>query len=1063
MTTDGPTPPGDASRSARSRMCVRCRQLVESTCVVCPADGQRTLLVSPSNDPLVGRSIGGRFTLLGLLGEGGMGVVYRALQHSMEREVAIKLLHRSYADNPEAIERFMREARGASRLAHSNIITLFDFGLSGDGELYLVMELLRGRALASILNDEGRLTPERAVHLGVQVCDALEAAHNEGVIHRDLKPENVFVLAEGSGRGELVKVIDFGIAKVTDADPYTTPGGTGLIVGSPGYMSPEQVMGRDVDGRSDLYALGIVLYEMLAGRVPFPYDEPVDCLHAQVHHDPPPLRDLRPEVPEALAATIHEALAKQPRDRPANGTALRDRLLASLGQPRSAAWSGRDVGMCVARTNIVRGPTSFIGRVADLDALRRLFDSGCRLVMVLGPGGMGKTRLAMHLAREMCEAASGEALRGGAWLCDLTDSFTLDLVVQELARVLGVTVALDDEGDSVARIGDALVSRGPMLLILDHVEQITELVGPALEQMLARAPQVRVLVTSRQKLRVSTEVVHELGPLGLPQGDEPAEAVQLFVDRARAVNPGFTLDAASRQAVAEVVRKLDGLPLAIELAAARTAVLSSAQILQRLRNRFQLLTGSPGVTTHPGIALRDVIDWSWSLLTSQEQAVLAQLSVFSGGFSMEAVEQVVDLSEFEDRQWIGDVAQSLRDKSLLRATTPPGFPGEVRLALYESIREFAALRLAERGDLAEIEARHAAYFLWVCAEWAEGARERGDADLARRLEQDVENVTAVYLRCMAARPRTVEKVEQALLALHVADPVLSRRGLAGVYFKWLVDALEVASAMDARPALYLKVAHARAKMLSRHGRFGHAIGYLEGVLDLARAVDDRWIEADCLLALGFCWSARGQPDRALDSLEAAWKAASRSGSAMLMCEVDKHAGLVRYMLGQYELAAAAFDSAVERARRHGFSLEVAVGLHNLGDAMARLGRYDEALAALHRSIEVCEAQGFDKMRDLNQLLIGCVQAVRTRRAESLADVERTLDAAREAGNNWVVVQAAYFLGCAHLGSGDLDRARELIEVSLEIAKLDDNKAYIRDCLAVLEQIDDGRDTEPTLV
>ena len=167
-------------------MCVRCRQLVESTCVVCPADVQRTLLVSPSNDPLVGRSIGGRFTLLGLLGEGGMGVDYRALQHSMEREVAIKLLHRSYSDNPEAIELFMREARGASRLSHPNIITLFDFGLSGDGELYLVMELLRGRALASILNDEPSLTPDRAVNIGVQVCGALEAAHHEGVIHREI-------------------------------------------------------------------------------------------------------------------------------------------------------------------------------------------------------------------------------------------------------------------------------------------------------------------------------------------------------------------------------------------------------------------------------------------------------------------------------------------------------------------------------------------------------------------------------------------------------------------------------------------------------------------------------------------------------------------------------------------------------------------------------------------------------------------------------------------------------------------------------------------------------------
>ena len=341
------------------KFCPVCGRGYDAALDTCEDDGERLVIVS-EEPSLVGRELEGKYTITDELGEGGMGSVYLAYQSTMDREVAVKVLKRQFCQNKLAIKRFLREARAASKLAHPNTITVYDFGQSADGLLYMVMEKLNGKPLADILDDEGMLHPERAVHILSQVCDSLAEAHANGITHRDLKPENIFIEPK-FGNPEHVKVLDFGIAKMADGD-NTQATATGMICGTPSYMSPEQAMGKAIDGRSDIYALGILLYEMLAAERPFDGDTAMEVMLKHLNEPPPPLPDLvRTRSSQELIDILHDMLAKHPGDRPADCQELKMALQASIGN---------DAGTGVKR---IKGPTK--DRPATVDAITS-FDKG---------------------------------------------------------------------------------------------------------------------------------------------------------------------------------------------------------------------------------------------------------------------------------------------------------------------------------------------------------------------------------------------------------------------------------------------------------------------------------------------------------------------------------------------------------------------------------------------------------------------------------------------------------------------------------------------------------------
>lgn len=297
--------------------------------------------------------IAGRFRIEGEIGTGGMGTVYRAIHLGLERPVAIKIIKREFAADPDVADRFLREARTMARLRHMRAAMIFDAGNLPDGRHFIIMEFVNGVTLSEALAHEGRFSPERAVKIAVEICEVLEEAHQLGIVHRDLKPSNIILNDRG------VCVLDFGVAKVlaTSAESTFTHAttGSGQIIGTPRYMSPEQCLGQRVGARSDLYSLGVLLYEMLAGRPPFIDVLPSAVLVKQATAAAPPLPKLRADIPKSLSLAVHTLLAKRPEDRPRTAADARVMLVRALHRPDTIAPELDPLSTTVAALGSGRG------------------------------------------------------------------------------------------------------------------------------------------------------------------------------------------------------------------------------------------------------------------------------------------------------------------------------------------------------------------------------------------------------------------------------------------------------------------------------------------------------------------------------------------------------------------------------------------------------------------------------------------------------------------------------------------------------------------------------------
>jgi serine/threonine protein kinase len=303
--------------------------------------------------------IAGRFRIEREIGTGGMGTVYLATHLGLQRAVAVKIIKREFAGDQDVADRFLREARTMAKLRHPHAAMIFDAGNLPDGRHFIIMEFVEGETLSQALAREGRFTASRAVQIATQICDVLEEAHRLGIIHRDLKPSNIMLSERG------VCVLDFGVAKVLASSAEATAThastGSGHIVGTPRYMSPEQCLGQRVGARSDLYSLGVLLYEMLAGRPPFVDPLPSALLVKQATAAPPPLPKLREDIPRPLALAVHTFLAKRPEDRPRTAAAAKISLERSLAKPERTLPDVEPFSSMVAAARPARGIVFRVG------------------------------------------------------------------------------------------------------------------------------------------------------------------------------------------------------------------------------------------------------------------------------------------------------------------------------------------------------------------------------------------------------------------------------------------------------------------------------------------------------------------------------------------------------------------------------------------------------------------------------------------------------------------------------------------------------------------------------
>lgn len=306
------------------KLCPLCQRCYEDSDLTCVQAGHETLVAVRSGE----RLIADKYRLDRLLARGGMGTVYIGTHIELDRAVAIKLLLPNFSADPQAFERFRREARAAAKIKHPNIADVYDYGTLADGESYIVMELVEGETLQERLRNMGKLPIAEALMISRQIADGMEAAHHSGIVHRDLKPSNI-ILTQAHDGSRLVKIVDFGIAKISEqiAAEDATLTATGTLVGTPRYMSPEQCLGDNLDERSDIYSFGVILYEMLAGQPPFDAPSAVAIAVKRVNELPPPIEERCQDVPPMLAHLISDLLSVDPSGRPQTATELRQRLV----------------------------------------------------------------------------------------------------------------------------------------------------------------------------------------------------------------------------------------------------------------------------------------------------------------------------------------------------------------------------------------------------------------------------------------------------------------------------------------------------------------------------------------------------------------------------------------------------------------------------------------------------------------------------------------------------------------------------------------------------------------
>jgi len=619
-------------------------------------------------------------------------------------------------------------------------------------------------------------------------------------------------------------------------------------------------------------------------------------------------------------------------------------------------------------SNLVQPPDGFVGRDAEAAALQRWWDGGARLVTLIGPAGAGKTSLARRFAWE-----HRADLSGGAWFCDLGRARSADDVALVVAAARGLRIAAG--ADLVTAVGEALASAGPTLLVLDNFEGIVQVAGPAVGAWLDAAPALRVVVTSQAPLRAVGEEWIEVGALSREDG------VALFENRARAAAPGFVVTAEVRPTVDAIVERLDGLPLGIELAAARMDALTPATLLERLDHRFSILAGARPEGSARHATLQDAIDWSWSLLSPREQSALAQCSVFASSFEVEAVEAVLQLDE---GAWPLDVVAALRERSLLRQA-------DGRFTHFESIREFADARL--EGDLrAAAQRRHAMFYVERGTALALRLTLLGGGAWADQLRLELGHLRAVVDRFADTEPLLAAR---AIAAIHA---LLKLRGPAAQHREFLSRGIDLAADDE---ALQLQLLEDLAWAQLRVAQLEDAAATLER----ARSLRGGSLHPGIRLAQGVLVATDGSLDEGERHFTAAWQMTQGRGDPLATARVlavRGRAHLVNFRLGEaeelLEEAARGFREAGARGRE-------ARCFDDLSDVLLKQDDLAAAAQYNHWATELHDELGAEWELALD-LLHGGIIAIHDRRFDDgAASLRRALVLARRVGHDLVVKAA----------------------------------------------------------
>jgi predicted ATPase/serine/threonine protein kinase/DNA-binding CsgD family transcriptional regulator/Tfp pilus assembly protein PilF len=990
----------------------------------------------------------GNYRLIRLLGHGGFADVYLGEHLHLGSQAAIKVLTTRLMN--DELDTFRREAQTIARLEHPHIVRVLDFGIEHDTP-FLVMSYAPGGSLRLHYPKGTQLPLDTLVSYVRQVADALQYAHNEKLIHRDIKPTNMLL-----GRHNEILLTDFGLAIMMESVGNQQ---VREAAGTIAYMAPEQIQGHPGPA-SDQYALGIVVYEWLTGDRPF-HGSFTEIAALHLHVSPAPLHQKAPTVSATVEHVVFKALAKDPQHRFANvqafATALEEVYKAESSERTAYVPSSGDqnhIGYTTDTSQVLKGKartasshnlpaqlTPLIGREQEATtACALLRQAEVRLLTLTGAGGIGKTRLGLQVATNLLDD-----FLDGVYFIPLAPISDPDRIIPTIAQTFGLKEAGDQ---SLFDLLKAYLREKHLLLLLDNFEQVV-LAAHQLTELLNLCPRLKMLITSRSVLHVHGEHEFPVPPLAVPnlahltEGESISHyaAVALFLQRARAIRPDFQMTKTNASAIVEICARLDGLPLAIELAAARIKLLPPQALLARLGQRLAVLTSMARDVPERQQTLRNTIRWSYDLLSTEEQRLFRQLSIFVGGCTLEAAEAVYNaLIDANATVPVLDDIASLIDRSLLYQGEQEG--EEPRVMMLETIREYGLEVLATSGEAEDAQRAHAAYYLALAEEAEPRLISSEKGKWLARLQWEHENLRA------ALEWFPANKEQEAALRL----------GSALWRFWWKRGHLSEGRAELARAltgsrgvvATYVlaKALHAAGALAGTQGDFEQTEALCGESLALFRALGDHRGNARSLTILAYA---------------AVWHRSDFTAARTLVEEAvtlfrgvdDKYditlallvLALVFLFQGEYDRARALAEEAVALDREGGDSWNIANSLWNLAQVMFFQSELTQAPALLEESLTLARQEGYKEAIAYSLIVSGRVAMQQGDVASARSQLQEGLVLFKELGDQQNVAQSLVTLAMISLIQGNYAEAQALLEESFTLFKIAGNKWFVAVCLA----------------
>jgi len=703
----------------------------------------------------------------------------------------------------------------------------------------------------------------------------------------------------------------------------------------------------------------------------------------------------------------------------------------------SPAGPPQEKPLVAEKHNLPAPRTSFVGREREMLAVKRTLTM-TRLLTLTGAGGSGKTRLALEMARDLVGTYPD-----GVWLAELAALSEGELVPQAVAEALGVP---ERPGQALTdTLIDALRGK-EMLLILDNCEHLVEAVARLVDALLDACPRLRVLATGREPLNVAGETIQRVSPLSLPDPEgeptvaklEGSESARLFLERVQHRSPSLALTPENAQAVAEVCRRLDGMPLAIELAAARVGALSVEQISKRLKDSLKLLSGGTRTASERHRTLQGALDWSHDLLGEQERTLFRRFSVFAGGWTLEAAE-AAGAGEGVEEGDVVELLSGLVHKSLVVAEATAD--GGVRYRMLEPVRQYARKKLEDCGEAEAVRRRHAAFFLALAEEEPGTFKGSGRFEWIRRLEEEHDNLRAALSWSLES-----DEVEFGLRLAGALQPFWARRGYYGEGRRWL----EAALAKDVRAPTPARVNALRGVgwLAQWQGDIDRASAAAEEGLRLSpQAGTESSVAIHLRLLLGFTAELRAEYERATRLFEESLKLSREAGDGWSIAASLLHLGNVVGDRGDQKRAVEIYEEGIALSRKSGYAVVLADTLVNLGYTLLLQGDHERAAALNEEAVALYREQGYRYARlEFPVDNLGWAALLRGDEAQAQTLHQESLVLCRELGNKRIAAESLEGLACAAGARGDTERSARLfgaadaLRLALGITQLPEERA-----------------------